>query len=150
VLHADDTTVPVLAPGLGRTKTGRLWAVVRDERPWAGTAPPAAFYCYTPDRKGERAEALLGQCRGFLHADGYAGFQSLYTPDPMTGIARLTEIGCWSHARRGIYEVCEATASPLAKEALEHIAELFAIEEGIKGRSRRSAWLPASKMPFRF
>jgi transposase len=148
VLHADDTTVPVLAPGLGRTKTGRLWAVVRDERPWAGTAPPAAFYCYSPDRRGERAEALLGQCRGFLHADGYAGFQSLYTPDPMIGIARLTEIGCWSHARRGIYEVYEATASPLAKEALERIAELFA--KGSNAAHRRSAWLSASKMAFRF
>ena len=94
VLHADDTTVPVLAPGLGRTRTGRLWAAVRDERTWAGAAPPAAFYCYSPDRKGEHAEALLGQCRGFLHADGYGGFQSLYMPDPKTGLPRLTEVGC--------------------------------------------------------
>ena len=134
VLHADDTTVPVLAPGLGRTRTGRLWAVVRDERPWAGAAPPAAFYCYSPDRRGERAEALLGQCRGFLHADGYAGFQNLYMPDPTTGIARLTEVGCWSHARRKIYDVYEATAAPLAKEALDRIAELFEIEARINGR----------------
>jgi transposase len=135
VLHADDTTVPVLAPGLGRTRTGRLWAAVRDERTWAGAAPPAAFYCYSPDRKGEHAEALLGQCRGFLHADGYGGFQSLYMPDPKTGLPRLTEVGCWSHARRKVYEVYEATASPLAKEALERIAELFAIEERINGRA---------------
>jgi transposase len=135
VLHADDTTVPVLAPGLGRTRTGRLWAAVRDERTWAGAAPPAAFYCYSPDRKGEHAEALLGQCRGFLHADGYSGFQSLYMPDPKTGLPRLTEVGCWSHARRKVYEVYEATASPLAKEALERIAELFAIEERINGRA---------------
>jgi transposase len=134
VLHADDTTVPVLAPGLGRTRTGRLWAVVRDERSWAGAAPPAAFYCYSPDRRGERAEALLGQCRGFLHADGYAGFQNLYMPDPTTGIARLTEVGCWSHARRKIYDVYEATAAPLAKEALDRIAELFEIEARINGR----------------
>jgi transposase len=135
VLHADDTTVPVLAPGLGRTRTGRLWAAVRDERTWAGAAPPAAFYCYSPDRKGEHAEALLGRCRGFLHADGYGGFQSLYMPDPKTGLPRLTEVGCWSHARRKVYEVYEATASPLAKEALERIAELFAIEERINGRA---------------
>src|ERR1700693_1864383 len=135
VLHADDTTVPVLAPGLGRTRTGRLWAAVRDERTWAGAAPPAAFYCYSPDRKGEHAEALLGQCRGFLHADGYGGFQSLYMPDPKTGLPRLTEVGCWSHARRKVYEVYEATASPLAKEALERIAELFAIAERINGRA---------------
>jgi transposase len=134
VLHADDTTVPVLAPGLGRTRTGRLWAVVRDERPWSGAAAPAAFYCYSPDRKGERAEALLGQCRGFLHADGYAGFQSLYMPDPKTELPRLTEVACWSHARRKIYDVYEATAAPLAKEALDRIAELFEIEARINGR----------------
>ena len=135
VLHADDTTVPVLAPGLGRTKTGRLWAVVRDERTWAGAAPPAAFYCYSPDRRGERAEALLCQCRGFLHADGYGGFNSLYACDPKTGLARLTEVACWAHARRKIYEVYEATAAPLAKEALDRIAELFAIEARINGRA---------------
>jgi hypothetical protein len=124
----DDTTVPVLAPGLGRTKTGRLWAVVRDERTWAGAAPPAAFYCYSPDRRGERAEALLGQCRGFLHADGYGGFNSLYVREPKTGRPRLTEVACWAHPRRKIYEVYEATAAPLAEEALDRIAELFAIE----------------------
>ena len=129
VLHADDTTVPVLAPGLGRTKTGRLWAVVRDERTWAGAAPPAAFYCYSPDRRGERAEALLGQCRGFLHADGYGGFNSLYVREPKTGRPRLTEVA------RKIYEVYEATAAPLAKEALDRIAELFAIEAPINGRA---------------
>ena len=115
VMHADDTTVQVLAPGLGRTKTGRLWAAVRDERPFAGTAPPAAFYRYSPDRRGEHAEALLGSCRGFLHADGYAGFNSLFALDPKTGTARLTEVACWAHVRRKLYDVHEATASPLAK-----------------------------------
>lgn len=134
VLHADDTTVKVLAPGLGRTKTGRLWATVRDERPFAGAAPPAAFYRYSPDRRGEHAEALLGSCRGFLHADGYAGFNNLFVVDPKTGQPRLTEVACWAHARRNLYEVYEATASPLAKEALERIAELFAIEQPINGR----------------
>jgi hypothetical protein len=78
VLHADDTTVQVLAPGQGRTRTGRLWAVVRDERAFAGAAAPAAFYRYSPDRRAEHAEALLGSCRGFLHADGYAGFNALF------------------------------------------------------------------------
>ena len=135
VLHADDTTVQVLTPGLGRTKTGRLWAAVRDERPFAGTAPPAAFYRYSPNRKGEHAEALLGTCRGFLHADGYAGFNTLFARDPNTGTARLTEVACWAHARRKLYDVYEATASPLAKEALERIAELFAIEARINGRA---------------
>ena len=73
VFHADDTTVPVLSPGLGKTATGRLWVIVRDERPWGSSVPPAVFYRYSPDRKGIHAEALLGDCRGFLHADGYAG-----------------------------------------------------------------------------
>jgi hypothetical protein len=76
-LHADDTPVPVLDPGRGRTKTGRLWTAVRDERPFGSTAPPAAFYRYSPDRKAEHAHALLAGCRGFLHADGYAGFTDL-------------------------------------------------------------------------
>jgi transposase len=135
VLHADDTTVPVLAPGMGRTRTGRLWAAVRDERPFAGTAPPAAYYRYSPDRRGEHAQRLLGTCRGFLHADGYAGFNNLFAVDPKTGQPRLTEVACWAHARRKLYDVYEATASPLAKETLERIAELFAIEARINGRT---------------
>jgi transposase len=133
VLHADDTTVPVLEPGRGQTRTGRLWAVVRDERPFAGTAPPAVYYRYSPDRRAEHAAALLGGCRGFLHADGYAGFNALFADDLKTGQPLLTEVACWAHARRHIYEVYEATASPLAKEALERIADLFAVEERING-----------------
>jgi hypothetical protein len=81
VLHADDTTVPVLAPGNGKTKTGRLWVAVRDERPWGSEVPPAAFYLYSPDRKGIRAEALLGTCLGFLHAD-------TATPDSIGSISQ--------------------------------------------------------------
>jgi transposase len=134
-LHADDTTVPVLAPGLGRTKTGRLWVVLRDERPWSGTAPPAAFYCYSPDRRAERAEALLGKCRGYLHADAYAGFNGLYDRDPKTNQPRLIEVACWSHARRKLYDVHLATGAPLAKVALDRIGKLFAIEDEINGRS---------------
>jgi transposase len=134
VLHADDTTVPVLAPGHGRTKTGRLWTVVRDERPWGSNVPPAAFYLYSPDRKGIRAEELLGSCAGFLHADGYTGFDRLYRPTTPGGEPPLIEVACWSHARRGFYEVHHATASPIALEALERIAALFAIESSIRGR----------------
>ena len=134
VLHADDTTVKVLAPGLGRTKTGRLWAVVRDERAFGGAAPPAAFYRYSENRCAEHAQALLGSCRGFLHADGYAGFNNLFANDPKIGKPRLTEVACWAHARRNIYEVYESTSSPLAKEALERIAELFEIETRINSR----------------
>jgi transposase len=134
VLHADDTPVPVLDPGRGRTKTGRLWVLVRDERPWGSLDPPAAVYRYSGDRKGEHARALLGECRGFLHADGYAGFSTLYEPDPKTGVAPLIEIACWAHARRKLYDVHAATTSPIAKEALERIARLFAVEVEIRGQ----------------
>jgi transposase len=134
VLHADDTTVPVLSPGLGRTATGRLWVVVRDERPWGSAVPPAVFYRYSPDRKGVHAEALLGSCRGFLHADGYAGFDRLYRPTSPAGDGPLIEVACWSHFRRKLYDVHHATASPIALEALERIAALFAIESSVNGR----------------
>ena len=97
--------------------------------------PPAAFYLYAPDRKGIRAEALLGTCLGFLHADGYAGFDRLYQPTVPGGEPPLIEVSCWSHARRKIYDVHHATASPIALEALERIAALFAIESSIRGRS---------------
>ncbi len=135
VLHADDTTVPVLAPGLGRTATGRLWVVVRDERPWGSVAPPAAFYRYSPDRKGIHAEALLGACHGFLHADGYAGFNKLYQPTAPGHDPPLVEVACWSHVRRKFFDVHHATASPIALEALRRIAALFAIEGGVNGRA---------------
>src|SRR5664279_2576402 len=135
VLHADDTTVPVLAPGNGKTKTGRLWVAVRDERPWGSAVPPAAVYLYSPDRKGIRAEALLGTCLGFLHADGYAGFDRLYRPATPDGEPPLIEVACWSHARRKLYDVHHETASPIALEALQRIAALFAIEGAIKGQS---------------
>jgi transposase len=134
-LHADDTPVPVLAPGNGKTKTGRVWVAVRDERPWASGVPPAALYRYAPDRKATRAEALLKDCRGYLHADGYAGFNNLYAVNPVTGRARLTEVACWAHARRKIYEVHAATASPAALDLLRRIGELFAIETEIKGHT---------------
>jgi hypothetical protein len=134
-LHADDTPVPVLDPGRGRTKTGRLWTAVRDERPYGSTAPPAAFYLYSPDRKAERAHALLQGCRGHLHADAYAGFAGLYEADPKTGApAPLIEVACWAHARRKIYDVHLETKSPAAAQALEMIARLFAIEADIRGK----------------
>ena len=135
VLHADDTTVPVLAPGTGKTKTGRLWVVVRDERPFGSEIPPAAFYRYSPDRKGIHAQALLGTCRGFLHADGYAGFDRLYRPTTPDGEPPLIEVACWSHVRRKFYDVHHASASPIALEALERIAALFAIESSIRGQA---------------
>jgi transposase len=133
-LHADDTPVPVLDPGRQKTKTGRLWTLVRDERPWGSAIPPAVSYLYSPDRKSEHAQKLLEGCSGFLHADGYAGFERLYTVDPLTGQAKLAEVACFAHARRKFFEVHASTASPLALEALERIGRLFAIEAEIKGK----------------
>jgi transposase len=142
VLHADDTTVPVLAPGLGKTATGRLWVLVRDERPWGSKVPPAVLYHYSPDRKGIHAQALLASCSGFLHADGYAGFDRLYRPTTPAGEPRLIEVACWAHVRRKFYDVHHATASPIALEALERIAALFVIEDSVNGQApdrRRAA-----------
>ncbi len=141
VLHADDTTVPVLAPGLGKTRTGRLWVAVRDERPWGSQVPPAAFYRYSADRKAIHAEALLRPCRGFLHADGYAGFLQFYRPTTPAGDAPLIEVACWSHARRKFYDDHHKTASPIALEALQRIGTMFAIESQIQGKppDRRAA-----------
>jgi transposase len=127
VLHADDTPLPVLAPGHGKTKTGRLWVYLRDERPHAGTAPPAVLYCYTPDRKGEHCRAHLTGFSGHLHADGYAGFGGLYES------GRVSEVACWAHVRRKFYDVFAANGSPLAKEALSKIGQLFEIERALKG-----------------
>ena len=134
-IHADDTPVPVLDPGRGKTKTGRLWVAVRDERPWGSGVPPAVFYRYAPDRKTVQAEALLAGCRGFLHADAYSGFKELYRPDPLTGEARLIEVACWAHARRKLFDEHASTKSPAAKELLGRIGELFAIEGRIRGQS---------------
>jgi transposase len=109
---------------------------VRDERPYGSTAPPASFYRYSPERKAEHAHALLHGCRGFLRADGYAGFGGLYESDPETGApAPLTEVACWAHARRKIYDVHAATNSPAAAQALDIIARLFVIEADVRGRS---------------
>ena len=135
-IHADDTPVPVLEPGRGKTKVGRLWLAVRDERPWGSAAPPAAFYLYAPDRTAEQADALLKDCSGYLHADAYSGFNHLYKQDPKTGKSpRLIEVACWSHARRKIYEVHAQTSSPAAYDLLERIGELFAIEADIRGQT---------------
>lgn len=109
--------------------------VVRDEKPWGSVNPPAAYYRYSPDRKGEHAEALLGPARGFLHADAYAGFEKLYAPDPVTGHPRLEPVACWAHSRRALYDQFVGTKSPIARQAIEKMGELFAIERGISGKS---------------
>lgn len=126
-VHADDTPVPVLAPGTGKTTTGRLWTYVRDERPCAGPAPPAVLFRYTPDRRGGHPKAHLEDFRGVLQADAYAGFHHLYS----TG--RIVEAACWAHVRRKFFDFHEATASPIALEAIARIGALYAIEDQIKG-----------------
>ena len=133
VIHADDTPIPVLAPGNGKTKTGRLWVYLRDERPHAGPAPPAMLYRYTPDRKGEHCRAHLAPFRGHLHADGYAGFGELY--ESSAGIpAAVIEVACWAHARRNFFDVHETNGSPIAKQALDKIGALFNVEQLIAGQ----------------
>jgi transposase len=128
VVHGDDTPVPVLAPGLGKTKTGRLWAYVRDGRQCGSTSPPAAVYFYSPDRKGEHPQSHLKSFKGVLHADGYAGFNAVFE----TG--RVTEAACWAHARRKFFDVHAANGSPIAREALDRIGALYGIEACIRGK----------------
>jgi transposase len=126
-IHGDDTPVPVLCPGRGTTKQGRLWTYVRDDRPAASTDPPAVFFRYSPDRKGERPRAHLAPFVGVLQADAYAGFERLYGE-------RIQEAACWAHVRRKFYDIHVAVASPIAAEALERIGRLYAIESEIRGR----------------
>jgi transposase len=128
-LHTDDTPVPVLAPGNGKTKTGRLWTYVRDDRPWGDQTPPAVWYAYAPDRKGEHPQAHLRKFTGTLQADAYAGYGTIYQG------GRVKESGCMAHVRRPFYDLYAAHKSAVAKEALERIAALYAIEEEIRGRS---------------
>ena len=129
VLHGDDTPVPVLAPGAGKTKTGRLWTYVRDERPYGGKRPPAAIFFYSPDRKGEWPLAHLKPFTGALQADGYAGFNGLYQGD------RVVEAACWAHVRRKFLDVHAANGSEIAQEALNRIGALYGIEAAINGMS---------------
>ena len=127
-LHADDTPVPVLEPGRGSTKTGRLWTYVRDDRPAGSEALAAVWFQYSPDRKGERPQAHLKPFRGVLQADGYAGFDRLYED------GKIVEAACWAHVRRKFYDIHEANKSPIAAEALGRIGELYGIEAEIRGK----------------
>ena len=129
-LHADDTPVPVLCPGRGTTKQGRLWTYVRDDRAAGSTTPPAVWFAYSPDRKGAHPREHLTNFRGTLQADGFAGFNGLYDRKDQP----LIEAACWAHARRKFFDLHQATQSPLALEALQKIGELYGIEEEIRGR----------------
>jgi transposase len=123
-VFADDTTLPVLEPGRGRTKTGRLWCYAVDDRPWQGPGHPVAAYVYSEDRKGERPAGHLAGFRGVLQVDGYAGFKRL-AGDRADGSVTLAF--CWAHLRRPFYEFYVSTNSPLAAEVLARIRELYAM-----------------------
>lgn len=132
-LHADDTPVPVLQPGRGTTKHGRLWTYVRDDRASACADPPAVWFAYSPDRKGIHPRTHLKDFKGVLQADGYAGFDQLF--NEADAQHPIKEAACWAHARRKFYDIHQATQSPIALEALNRIGELYAIEEQIRGHS---------------
>lgn len=133
VLWTDDTPIRVLAPGTGKTREARFWIYAVDPRPYDGQGPPAAFYRYSPDRKGERPRDHLGGFRGYLHADAYSGYAALYRAEGRMP-PRATHVACWAHARRKLFEVFEATKSPAADEALRRIREFYAIEAEINGQ----------------
>jgi transposase len=144
-LHGDDTTVPVLAKG--KTDTGRCWVYVRDDRPFGGTAPPAAMFYYSRDRAGEHPQAHLANYAGIFQADAYAGYNKLYEPDHKPG--PILEAACWAHARRPFFAMADlaenarrkaqgktpGVISPLAMEAVQRIDALFEIERSINGQS---------------
>ena len=127
-LFADDTPVKVLAPGTGKTSTGRAWIYVRDERPWKGEAPPAAWYRFSADRKAEHPKAHLTGFGGWMHSDGYAGFGKLARAGP------VREVACLAHVRRKFFDVHAAQGSAIAAEALERIAALYAVEKEARGQ----------------
>lgn len=125
---AADTPVPVLAPGEGKTKTGRLWTYVRDDRPAGDANPPAVWFAYSPNRKGEHPQAHLKSFAGIRQADAYGGYEALYAD------GRIVEAACWAHARRKFFELHKAQASPIAAEALKRISALYAIEAEMRGQ----------------
>jgi transposase len=127
-IHADDTPVPVLAPGNGKTKTGRLWTYVRDERSAGENTAPAVWFAYSPDRKGEHPRQHLKNFKGALQADAYAGFHHLY------GDGSIYEVACWAHARRKFHDIHVVHASPITTEAIHRIGALYGIEEEVRGK----------------
>lgn len=128
-LHADDTPVPVLAPGMGKTKTARLWTYVSDDRPGGDDAPPAVWFAYSEDRRGEHPKQHLFGFAGVLQADGYAGFHHLYER------GRIVEAACWAHVRRKFYDIHVATGSAIAAQAVQRIGAIYDIEREVRGKS---------------
>jgi transposase len=127
-LFADETTMPVLDPGRGKTKKGYAWAIARDDRPWGGADPPAVVFHYAPGRGAEHGKALLAGYRGILQCDGYGAYKTLAAADD-----GITLAFCWSHARRQFIELTKGRTAPIAQEALQRIAALYAIEADVRG-----------------
>jgi transposase len=130
-VFADDTTLPVLDPGRGRTKTGRLWCYAVDDRPWRGSSHPAAVYIYSEDRKNARPAEHLARFEGVLQVDGYSGFKRLAGD---RGDNSIQLAFCWAHMRREFFQFHASTKSPLAAEVLAQVAALYAIEAEIRGQ----------------
>ena len=126
-IFVDDTPVSMLAPGTGKTQTARLWTYARDERPWGGSAPPAAWYRFSGDRKGQHPKDHLARFCGWMHADGYAGFEDLYRS------GAIREVACMAHVRRKFVDIHRSQASPIAEEAIQRIAKLYAVEKQVRG-----------------
>lgn len=126
-IFADDTPVSMLAPGTGRTQTARLWTYAREERPWGSNAPPAAWYRFSGDRKGRHPQDHLSGFRGWMHADGYAGFEGLYRS------GEIREVACMAHIRRKFVDVHKSQGSIIAEEAIRRIAQLYAVEAEARG-----------------
>ena len=126
-IFADDTPVKMLAPGTGKTQTARLWVYGRDERPWNGDAPPAAWYQFSGDRKGHHPKDHLKDYKGWMHADGYAGYEDLYRS------GHICEVACMAHIRRKFVDVHRVQGSSIAEEAITRIAQLYVIEKRARG-----------------
>ncbi len=121
-IFADDTPVNMLAPGSGKTKTARLWAYVRDERPWGGEGQPASWYQFSTDRKGQRPSKHLASYKGWMHADGYAGFNDLYRKGD------IQKVACMAHIRRKFVDVHKSQGSAIPEEAIKRITSLYGID----------------------
>ncbi|HME27238.1 MAG TPA: IS66 family transposase, partial [Acetobacteraceae bacterium] len=131
-IAVDETVAPVLDPGRGRTKKGYFWAIARDDRPWSGTDPPAIAYSYAPGRGAVHALKLLEHYRGIVQCDGYAAYKTI--AGAVNGEAIMLAF-CWAHLRRGFFDIAKGGTAPIASEALERIAALYAIEKTIRGKS---------------
>ena len=133
-IHGDDTIVRVLAPGLGKTRTGRIWTYVRDGRKYGDKTPPAICYFYSPDRKGERPREHLKDFSGVLHADAYSGYNGLYIDERNPeGEGKITEAACWAHTRRKFYEVTVTNSNAnIAMKSLEEIAQIYKIDVNVQ------------------